>query len=130
MTYPLLKHLHVGCAILTSVGFCLRGLWMLTDSPRRRHPAVRILPHIVDTVLLASAVAMALLSGQYPLTADWLTAKVIALLLYIGLGTMALKRGRDKTQRLAFFIGALLCLAYIVSVALSRSALGFLAWAV
>jgi uncharacterized membrane protein SirB2 len=52
------------------------------------------------------------------------------LLLYIGLGTMALKRGRDKTQRLAFFIGALLCLAYIVSVALSRSALGFLAWAV
>lgn len=130
MTYLLLKHLHVGCATLTSIGFCLRGLWMLTDSPRLRHPAAKILPHIIDTVLLASAVAMALLGGHYPLTVGWLTAKLIALLLYIGFGTMALKRGRNKTQRLIFFIAALLCLAYIVSVALSRSPMGFLAWAV
>jgi hypothetical protein len=57
---------------------------------------VRVLPHIVDTVLLGSAIAMAVISAQYPFAADWLTAKLIGLLIYIGCGTMALKRARSK----------------------------------
>lgn len=87
---------------------------------------MRILPHVVDTVLLASAVALVVVVQQYPFVDPWLTAKVCALLVYIGLGTIALKRGRAKTIRLLALLAALLVFAYIVSVAVSHNPWGLL----
>ena len=130
MSYLVLKHLHVGCVVLSGSGFFLRGLWMLRESPWLQRAAVKIVPHIVDTALLGSAIAMAVLSAQYPFRASWLTAKVVGLLVYIGCGTMALKRARSRSQRTAFFAAALAAFAYIVSVALTRNPLGFFAWLV
>ncbi|EXI72523.1 MAG TPA: SirB2 family protein [Candidatus Accumulibacter phosphatis] len=127
MGYLILKHLHIGCVVLSGAGFLLRGLWMLADSPWRQRRSVRVLPHVVDTILLGSAIAMAVISGQYPFVADWLTAKLAGLLLYIGCGTMALKRARSKRQRAAFLVAALLSFVWIVSVAMTRNPLGFLA---
>lgn len=127
MDYLALKYLHVGCVIASGCGFLVRGLWMLADSPRLRQRGVRVLPHIVDTGLLGSAIALATFSGQYPLAQNWLTAKVIGLLAYILCGMMALKRGKTKVVRAAFFVVALMIFAYIVSVALNRSPLGVLA---
>lgn len=126
MSYLVLKQLHIACVVLSASGFFLRGLWMLYESPYLQRPAARMLPHLVDTILLGSAIAMAVLSSQYPFTATWLTAKLAGLLIYIGCGTMALKRGRSKARRAVFFAAALAALAYIVSVALTRSPLGFL----
>jgi uncharacterized membrane protein SirB2 len=119
--YPALKLLHVGCVLVTASGFVLRGVWMLRDNPLLRHPLTRVLPHVNDTLLLAAGIGMALLLRQYPLVDGWLTAKLIALLAYIGLGTVALKRGQTKRIRLLAFGGALLTLAYLVAVALARS---------
>ena len=123
MNYLLLKHLHMTCAALSGVLFLLRGLWMLQDSPRLGQRWVRTLPHLIDTVLLASAVTLAIWSAQYPLAQPWLTAKVGALLLYIVLGSVALKRGRSKGIRAAAFLAALATFAYIVAVALSKNPL-------
>ncbi|MDP3135550.1 MAG: SirB2 family protein [Burkholderiaceae bacterium] len=123
MSYLLLKHLHVTCVVLSGLGFCLRGWWMLRDSPRLSQRLARVAPHVIDSLLLGSAIMMAVLSGQYPFVQGWLTAKFLALLAYILLGMMALKRGRTKTIRIRFFILALLSYAYIVSVALTRNAL-------
>lgn len=127
MSYLFLKHLHIGCVVLSGTGFLLRGLLMLADSRCLQQPIVRILPHVVDTALLGSAIAMAVISAQYPFSADWLTAKLLGLLIYIGCGSMALKRARNKPQRAAYLVAALLAFTWIVSVALSRSPLGFLA---
>jgi uncharacterized membrane protein SirB2 len=91
--------------------------------------SVRIAPHVVDTLLLASALWLAALIGQYPFVQGWLTAKVLGLVAYIALGTVALKRARSKPVRAAAFALALLAAAYIVSVALTRDPLGFLALA-
>lgn len=123
MNYLLLKHLHMTCAALSGALFLLRGLWMLQDSPRLGQRWVRTLPHLIDTVLLASAVTLAIWSVQYPLAQPWLTAKVGALLLYIVLGSVALKRGRSKGIRATAFLAALATFAYIVSVALSKNPL-------
>ena len=123
MNYLLLKHLHMSFAALSGALFLLRGLWMLQDSPRLGQRWVRTLPHLVDTVLLASAVTLAIWSAQYPLAQPWLTAKVCALLLYIVLGSVALKRGRSKGIRAAAFLAALATFAYIVAVALSKNPL-------
>lgn len=92
------------------------------DSPALRQRWVRIAPHVIDTLLLASALTMVFWSGQYPFVQNWLTAKVIALFAYIGLGTVALKRGKTKAVRISAFVSALLVFAYIVSVAVTRQA--------
>jgi uncharacterized membrane protein SirB2 len=127
MLYLALKWLHVGCAVLSIAGFALRGLLRLAGSPLLEARIARVAPHVVDTVLLASAVWLAALLGQYPFVQAWLTAKVLALVAYIVLGTLALKRARSKAARGAAFALALGAAAYIVSVALSRDPLGPLA---
>ncbi|MDP3440409.1 MAG: SirB2 family protein, partial [Azonexus sp.] len=86
MSYLLLKHLHVTCVVLSGLGFCLRGWWMLRDSPRLSQRLARVAPHVIDSLLLGSAIMMAVLSGQYPFVQGWLTAKFLALLAYILLG--------------------------------------------
>ncbi|MGB7479057.1 MAG: SirB2 family protein [Burkholderiaceae bacterium] len=122
MDYLAVKHLHMSCVALSGTLFLLRGGWMLADSGMLARRWVRVLPHVVDTLLLTSAIVLAWWSGQYPLAQNWLTAKVLGLIVYIVLGTVALKRGRTKTVRTIAFAGALLCFAYIVGVAVTRSA--------
>jgi len=123
--YPLLKQIHLLTVALTLALFLLRGWWMLRDSPRLHQRWVRIVPHVNDTVLLASALGLMVIVHQYPFVHDWLTAKVVALVVYIVLGSIALKRGRTKRTRTIAFIGALAAFAYIVASALTRSPWGF-----
>jgi uncharacterized membrane protein SirB2 len=127
MDYLLLRHIHITSVALSGVGFLVRGIWMLLDSPLLKQRWVRVVPHIVDTVLLASATALAVISSQYPLAQNWLTAKVVGLIVYVVLGAMALRRGKTKAARAAYFVAALLVFGYIVSVAMARNPLGVLA---
>jgi len=123
--YILLKYLHVSFVVLSGTGFVLRGAWMMRNSPMLARRWVRVVPHVVDTVLLASAIALALLIRQYPMVHAWLTAKVLGLVAYIVLGTIALRRGRTRAVRIAAFWSALLVFAYIVAVAMTKSALPY-----
>ena len=122
MSYLLLKSIHISAVILSGSLFFLRGVWMLRGSPRLRQTWVRIVPHVIDTVLLVSAIALTLRIHQYPFTHTWLTAKVLGLLLYIALGMIALKRGRSRGVRLLAWLAALLVFVYIVAVALTHNA--------
>ncbi|MEW9899185.1 SirB2 family protein [Chitinivorax sp. PXF-14] len=121
MSYLAIKHIHMLCAGISISLFITRGIWMLTDSPMLTRRWVKIAPHINDTLLLTAAITLAVWSHQYPFVMPWLTAKVLALLAYIGLGMVALKRGRSKPVRAGAFALALLTFAYIVAVALTRS---------
>lgn len=120
MSYLALKHLHVTCVVLSGFGFAVRGFWMLCNSPWLSHRLTRRLPHVVDTLLLASALSLAWMSGQYPFVFDWLTAKFFGLLAYIVFGSLALKRGRTRAIRVQSLLLAGLAYGYIVSVALTR----------
>lgn len=120
MSYLVIKSIHISCVALTISLFLLRGIWMQQDSPRLQQRWVRILPHVIDATLLTSAILLAIRIGQYPGVNDWLSAKLLALLVYIGLGTIALKRGRSKRTRVLAWLGAILVFGYIVAVALTR----------
>jgi len=120
MDYGLLKTVHVGAVAISLTLFLLRGVWMLRADPHLQRRWVKVVPHAVDTVLLASAVWLALRIGQAPLRDAWLTAKVGGLLAYIVLGSIALRRGRTPGARRLAFAGALLIFAYIVAVALTK----------
>jgi uncharacterized membrane protein SirB2 len=121
LDYVLLKQLHVTCVVISVSLFILRGTLELMARPWRQWRLLRVAPHVVDTVLLGSALWMAWRIGQYPFVNGWLTAKVLALLAYILLGRQALGKNTPHGQRLPFFATALLCVAYIVGVALTRS---------
>lgn len=126
MDYTTLKTLHVASVMTSYTLFFVRGLWMIAESPRLTARWVRVAPHVVDTVLLASAIAMALMIRQYPFVAGWITAKVLALALYIALGALALKRGKTKALRVGAWIAAQAVFAYIVTVALTKDPLPFM----
>jgi uncharacterized membrane protein SirB2 len=109
--------------VLSIGGFAARGALMLAGSPLLGARFVRIAPHVVDTVLLASALWLSWMVQQYPFVHGWLTAKVLGLVAYIVLGSIALRRGRTAAARAAAFAGALLAAAYVVAVALTKDPL-------
>lgn len=112
--------LHVGCVVLSTAGFLLRGVWMLVDSPLRTSRPARVLPHVVDSLLLLGALGLAATLGARPFAQPWLTAKVLALLAYIGLGMVAFRFGRTKRVRATAFVAAIGVVAYLVAVALTK----------
>jgi uncharacterized membrane protein SirB2 len=124
--YGAIKSIHAGSAALSIALFLTRGAWMLWSPQRLRRRWVGIVPHLIDTTLLVSALWLAWQLGADG-TRRWLAAKVVALLVYIALGTIALKRGRTRGIRIAAFIGAIATFGYIVMVALTKSPFGFLA---
>ncbi len=122
MDYLALKHLHMGCAALSIMLFVLRASLQLAGVAWRRHAILRIAPHCVDTVLLAAAIGLTLILQQYPFSAGWLTAKLLALVAYVLLGRQALRPGISRRRNAAFFFAALLAASYIVAVAITHSA--------
>jgi uncharacterized membrane protein SirB2 len=117
-----LKHIHISCVALSYSLFVLRGVWMLRDSAALQQRWVKIAPHLVDSVLLASAIALAWQLNLSPFSTPWLAAKILALLLYIVIGTIALKRGKTKRIRLGAWLAAQLVFLYLVSVAVTQDA--------
>ena len=127
MMFLLLKHLHVTCVVLSISGFVMRGVWMMRESPWLQKKWVRVAPHVIDTILLGSAILLTMQIRQYPFVQGWLTAKVLALIAYIVIGAVGLKYGRTKKIRIAAWLMAIAIFAYIVLVALTHQALPFVA---
>ena len=123
MDYLALKTIHVGSVTASYALFVARGIWMIRRPEILSQKWVRVVPHIVDTALLASAIMLAVTIHQYPFVAPWLTAKVTGLVIYIGLGSIALKRGKSKRLRVTAWIAAQGVFAYIVAVALTHDPL-------
>ncbi len=124
MDYAALKLVHQSAVTLSVAGFFARGWGSLSGAAWVRGRAARTLPHLIDTVLLGSAIALAWTLQLNPLSTPWLAAKVAGLLAYIGLGMVALKPGRPRALRAVAWIAALLCFAQIVAVALTKQASG------
>jgi uncharacterized membrane protein SirB2 len=125
--YLALRHVHIACAILTIALFVLRGGLMMANSPWQQNVVLRYLPHAVDTVLLTTALMLTTVIHQYPFAVGWLTTKVVLLVVYIVLGSIALKRGRTRPIRIAAFFAALATVGYLVTVARAHHPLGMFA---
>jgi uncharacterized membrane protein SirB2 len=123
MDFAILKTIHVTTVALSWLMFFVRGMWMLSGSPMLERRWVRVVPHVNDTLLLAAGVWMAILLRQIPGVSPWLTAKVVALFVYVGLGAVALRR-----RRLSAWIAAQLVFLYIVAVALAHDPLPWRRW--
>lgn len=127
LSYGLLKAVHVSAAVLSIAGFLFRAGLMLRRSPLADARWLRRVPHLVDTVLLAAALGMVWVGGRQIFGEAWLTAKVICLLAYIVCGALALRRARSDAAKRFFLVLALVFLANIVTIALTRDPWGLAA---
>lgn len=128
MPYIAIKHAHMMFALITITLFMLRAWLAVPDPDRIKSKLLKVLPHIIDTLLLALGIWLAVLSKQIPFSnSPWLTAKVIGLVLYIIVGTIAIKRGKTQDQRLVATFVAIAIFAYIYGAAISKSPLSWLA---
>ena len=127
MDYLTVKLIHQSAVALSVAGFAVRGAAALAGARWVNGRAARTLPHLVDSVLLLSALMLAWMLRLTPGGAPWLAAKIAGLLAYIVLGVVALRPGRSRTVRAAAWVAALVVVGWIVSVAVTKSPLGFLA---
>ena len=115
--YPQIKLVHVAAVIASGSLFALRGGAQLLGARWTMASPLRYLSYGIDTVLLVAAVMLALVLRQYPFVHAWLTVKVVLLIVYIALGSFALKRGATRAGRAGSFIAAVAVYLLIVSVA-------------
>jgi uncharacterized membrane protein SirB2 len=120
-SYVLLLPLHMLFAVLSPLLFSARA-WR---SLRGLDPALgwlRYTPHAVDTLLLGSGIALSSIIHQYPFVDSWLTAKVLALVAYIGAGHVAVRRAHGVRGKLLAWLTAIALVLYIFAVAVNHDA--------
>ncbi|CRH29093.1 SirB2 family protein [Pantoea ananatis] len=121
--YPLIKNLHLLTVALTILLFLLRFYWQRTGSAMLQRRWIRILPHVNDTLLLLSGASLVMITHFYPFSpqGSWLTEKLLGVIIYIALGSVALSRRprSDRTRWIAFIV-ALIALVTIIKLALSK----------
>ncbi len=119
MNYLAIKHLHVTAAALSILFFMLRAYWSVTGNSLLQKKSVKIAPHVIDTVLLVAAITLAAMLGPAA-SQPWVLTKIVLLIAYIGVGTIAIKRGKTPRSRGIAAVIAVLIFFYIVGVALKH----------
>lgn len=119
-----IKHIHLTFVVLSLLAFLVRGIWLFMNSSMLGKKWVKILPHIISTILLVSGIVLAVHLSMSPGSQPWLIAKIIGLIVYIGLGVAAFKVA-NPTARKLLWVSALIVFTYIVSVAITKNPLGF-----
>lgn len=126
MNYVLLKQVHVTFALASIIGFMLRWNWRISGSQLSQLRLTKTVPHIIDSLFLATGVALIFTINQYPLSTTWLTAKITGILVYIVLGMFAMSGKVSRPWRVMAFLAAVSSFAWILTVARFKSPWGFL----
>ena len=126
--YLFLKTLHVSCVLATIAGFVLRGYWTQSGSTMLRYRIVRIAPHVIDTLLLASGIALIFETHFGVIWETWLLAKIAGIVVYILLGLVAIRLGRTRRAQALAYVAAIAVFAYVAGNAVAKSPASWLAF--
>lgn len=125
--YADVRATHIAFAIISIALFMLRGGFSVLIEKPLTHRAWKVMPHIVDTLLLSLGIWLAVMLRLNPLHVSWLGVKLLCVLGYIVLGVLAFRMQRPRWLRIALFIVAILLFGFIVSIALLHSPFGLFA---
>jgi uncharacterized membrane protein SirB2 len=123
--YPFIKQWHIALVALSGTLFVARGIGVLAGARWPMRPAPRFASVAIDTLLLAAGATLWALLQLNPLRERWLGAKLILLVVYVVLGTWALRRARTPFTRIVFLLAALAVFATMIGIALAHDAAGF-----
>lgn len=118
--FEMLRQIHITCALATGMLFVIRGFWMMMDGPKLKQPVIKIAPHVIDTVLLLSAMAMLVVASIHPFSQPWLLAKFVALLVYIMFGLLAFRFAPNKGLKILCWMLAVATLFCIYGFAMTK----------
>jgi uncharacterized membrane protein SirB2 len=118
--YPALRTIHIGAALSSGALFAARGIAMWCGSRLGMQRVVRYTSYGIDSTLLCAAVALAWLTHRAPFADRWLTLKIGMVVLYIVLGSLALKRAPTMTWRRSAFLAALVVFTAVYALARFR----------
>lgn len=124
--YTALKHLHLTFVVIALLLFIIRGILLFLHSPALNQKLFKIAPHIINTIMLASGIVLAIHMGMKPGEQTWLMAKIIGLIVFIILGVGAFKVRQPLVQKI-LWLDAVAVFIYILSVATTKNPWGFLA---
>jgi len=116
----IIKYIHIISALLSISGFIYRGILKLTTPEKLTQKWLKIAPHIIDTVLLASAIYLVVITELYPTLFNWVSIKIVALVIYIILGLFTLRFCQTRTSIIVSFILAITVFTYIIFVAKTK----------
>lgn len=120
--YFAIKHIHLTAIAISVALLLVRFFWTVTESQMLTRKWVKVVPHVVDTVLLASALTLCVMIAQYPFVDGWVTEKVFGVVAYIFLGLIALKKAKTNLGRGTAMLAALAVLAVIAKIAVTKQA--------
>jgi uncharacterized membrane protein SirB2 len=126
--YPQIKFVHVAAVFSSGILFAFRGMAVQFGAAWAMAAPPRYLSYTIDTVLLTAALMLASILHVDPFVQTWLAVKIVLLVVYVALGSMALKRARTRGRRLVAFAAALLVYGYIISVARAHDPWGVFAF--
>lgn len=123
--YAQIKWVHVAAVIASGSLFLLRGLLVQAGQPKFAMAApVRYLSYSIDTVLLTAALMLLTILPGAMFANGWLTVKLVLVVVYVVLGTFALKRARTPRVRTICYVIALLVFGFVLSIARAHQPLG------
>lgn len=125
MDYFAIKHIHMTAVGLSLVFFILRAWWSVSESAMLQTRWVRIIPHVIDTILLAAGVTLMVMLHFWPHQHPWLAAKLAGLVAYVIVGTLAIKRGKTRRSRALAALVAVAIFVYIIGAATAHHPLSW-----
>lgn len=127
--YLTIKAWHVASVVSSVTLFALRGLLVLAGrSSLGNHAVLRYFSYMIDTFLLTFALMLWTILKLDPMAHAWLGAKLVLLVLYVGLGWFALKRADSTPARVAAYAAALTVVFTMYGIARAHHPLGWLRW--
>ena len=124
--YAQIKWLHIAMVLCSGSLFAMRGAAMLAGSRLAMAASVRYLSYGIDTTLLTAALMLATMLPGAVFANGWLTVKLCLIVIYVVLGSLALKRGSTQTARTISFVMALLVFGFVIGIARAHHPLGLL----
>ena len=125
--YPQARAVHIGAVLCSGTLFALRGGGVLAGARWPMAAPLRYFSYSIDTVLLTAALVLVAMLPSAVFANHWLTLKLVLLLVYVALGSLALKRGRSVRVRALCFVAALTVFAAMVGIARAHQPFGWLA---
>lgn len=124
--YLQIKAVHVAMVIASGLLFALRGAAVLAGARWAMAAPLRYLSYTIDTTLLTAALMLLTALKLNPFAVPWLAVKLTLLVVYVVLGSLALKRARSRRSRAAFYVAALATFGFMYFVARAHHPLGLL----
>jgi len=124
MNYLTLKYLHIICVAGSFSLFFIRGIWLLRSYPHAQEPWIRALPHVIDTLLVASAIGMLALAPKGIWDGDWMLIKVVLVVVYAVMSVLLLRLAKSKIQKILLWVAALLVFLFATTVSVLHHPLG------